>query len=105
MSASVSTELEAVGADSPARIVGLNVYSLLGNTAMAAQPVIVGALVDLLGFTPRQAGFVSAAELAGFTCGMGALVGLVNRISRRALALAAIVIVATANAATMFGTN
>jgi predicted MFS family arabinose efflux permease len=105
MRASVHEELEAVDADSPARIVGLNVYSLLGNTAMAAQPVIVGALVDHLGFTPRQAGFVSAAELAGLAIGMGALVGVVNPISRRALALAAIVIVSTANAATMFGTT
>jgi predicted MFS family arabinose efflux permease len=105
MSASVSTELEAADADSRARIVGLNVYSLLGNTAMAAQPVIVGALVDLLGFTPRQAGFVSAAELAGLAIGMGALVAIVNPISRRARALAAIVIVAMANAATMFGTT
>src|SRR6185295_18735487 len=98
MSATTSTAMQAVNADSPAQIVGLNVYSLLGNTAMAAQPVIVGALVDLLGFTPRQAGFVSAAELGGLACGMLALVGIVNRISRRALALAAIVIIAGANA-------
>jgi predicted MFS family arabinose efflux permease len=102
MSASVSTTLEGVSPDSPARVVGLNVYSLLGNTAMAAQPVIVGALVDLLGFTPRQAGFVSAAELSGLALGMGGLVATVSRISRRSLALAATVILAGANSATMF---
>src|SRR5580765_2964951 len=105
MSATVPTSLYGINADSTARIVGLNVYSLLGNTAMAAQPVIVGALVDLLGFTPRQAGFVSAAELAGLACGMCALVGIVNRLNRRALAFAAIVIIATANAATLLATN
>ena len=105
MSATTSTAMQAVNADSPAQIVGLNVYSLLGNTAMAAQPVIVGALVDLLGFTPRQAGFVSAAELGGLACGMLALVGIVNRISRRALALAAIIVIAAANAATLLATN
>jgi predicted MFS family arabinose efflux permease len=104
MSASVSTSVEVVNADSLTRLVGLNVYSLLGNTAMAAQPVIVGALVDLLGFTPRQAGFVSAAELAGLALGMGALVVVVSRIGRRALAIAAIVILAGANALTMFAT-
>ena len=96
MSASVCTPFEGVSPDSPARVVGLNVYSLLGNTAMAAQPVIVGALVDLLGFTPRQAGFVSAAELSGLALGMGGLVATVSRISRRSLALVAIVILARA---------
>jgi predicted MFS family arabinose efflux permease len=105
MSATVPTSLYGISADSTTRIVGLNVYSLLGNTAMAAQPVIVGALMDLLGFTPRQAGFVSAAELAGLACGMCALVGIVNRLNRRALAFAAIVIIATANAATLLATN
>src|SRR6185295_4342367 len=105
MSATVSTAMQAVNADSPARIVGLNAYSLLGNTAMAAQPVIVGALVDLLGFTPRQAGFVSAAELAGLAFGMLVLVCMVSRLSRRALALAAIIVIAAANAATLLATN
>jgi predicted MFS family arabinose efflux permease len=98
----MSSPVDVMSSDSLTRIVGLNVYSLLGNTAMAAQPVIVGALVDLLGFTPRQAGFVSAAELAGLALGMGALVALVSRISRRALALGAIAILAGANAMTVF---
>jgi predicted MFS family arabinose efflux permease len=105
MSATMTAAPQGVKPDSLQRMVGLNVYSLLGNTVMAAQPLIVGALVDLLGLTPRQAGFVSAAELAGFACGMLALIAIVNRTNRRALAIGAVVIVATANAATLLGTS
>ena len=79
----------------------LNVYSLLGNTAMAAQPLIVGALVDLLGLTARQAGFVSAAEMGGFAVGMLTLLRFVHRVQRRTLALLALSMIAAANAASL----
>ena len=79
--------------------VALNVFSLLGNTAMGAQPLIVGALVDLVGLSARQAGFVSAAEMGGFATGMLALLRFGQRVRRRTLALAALSTIAAANAA------
>ena len=84
-----------------AALVALTVYSLLGNTAFAAQPLIVGALVDLMGLSERQAGFVSGAEMAGVAVGMGVLVRYVDRLHRRHLAYAAILIVAGANLASL----
>ena len=79
--------------------VALNVFSLLGNTAMAAQPLIVGALVDLMGLSAPQAGFVSAAEMGGFATGMLALLRFGQRVRRRTLALAALSTIAAANSA------
>lgn len=76
---------------------GLNVFSLLGNTAMGVQPVLVGALVDYIGLTPREAGFVSAAEMGGFALGMTVLLAWVTRISPRALAAVSILIMVAAN--------
>jgi len=66
---------------------------------MAAQPLIVGALVDLMGLSARQAGFVSAAEMGGFATGMLALLRFGQRVRRRTLALAALSTIAAANAA------
>lgn len=80
-------------------------YSLLGNSAMAAQPMIVGGLVDLLGFTERQAGFIAAGEMGGFAIGMLLLSRYVTKVDRRTLALIAVAWMITANVLSAFGTD
>ena len=44
-------------------LIAINALSVVGNGCMAVQPIIVGALVDRLGFTESQAGFVAALEM------------------------------------------
>jgi predicted MFS family arabinose efflux permease len=77
-------------------------YSLLGNSAMAAQPMIVGGMVDLLGFTERQAGFIAAGEMGGFACGMLLLSRYVTALDRRTLALIAVAWMVAANLLCLF---
>lgn len=72
-------------------------YSLLGNSAMAVQPMVVGGLVDLLGLTERQAGFIAAGEMGGFAIGMLLLSRYVTRFDRRTLAVAAVAWMVAAN--------
>ena len=77
-------------------------FSMLGNTSLVVQPMIVGGLVDLLGFTERQAGFVASVELAGLSLGMLMIIGLARNVPRMTLAAAAIGIVVAANVASCF---
>lgn len=76
--------------------------SMLGNSSLVVQPMIVGGLVDYLGFTERQAGFVASVELGGLSLGMLLLVGIAQRIPRNVLAIAAIALIAAANVASCF---
>jgi predicted MFS family arabinose efflux permease len=80
----------------PALVV-MVVYSLLGNTAMMSQPMLVGGLVDFLHFSEKRAGFVAAAEMAGFALGMLLLARYVTSISRRLMAVLAVAGMAIAN--------
>jgi len=68
-------------------------YSLIGNTVLVVQPMVVGGLVDLLNFSERQAGFVAAAELLGFSLASLALLTFVHKVNRRVLALVGVAIV------------
>jgi MFS family permease len=74
-------------------------FSLIGNTVLAVQPMVVGGLVDLLHFSERQAGFVAAAELLGFSLGGLALLTFVHKVDRRMLALAGAAVAACADIA------
>jgi predicted MFS family arabinose efflux permease len=65
-------------------------YSIIGNTVLAVQPMVVGGLVDLLHFSERQAGFIASAELAGFSVAGLAVLTFVHRANRRVLALAGV---------------
>jgi predicted MFS family arabinose efflux permease len=68
-------------------------FSMVGNTVLVVQPMVVGALVDLLHFSEREAGFVAGAELLGFSLGSLALLAFVHRVNRRTLALVGVAIV------------
>jgi predicted MFS family arabinose efflux permease len=77
-------------------------YSLLGNSAMAVQPMVVGGLVDLLGFTERQAGFIAAGEMGGFASGMLLLSRYITKLDRRTLAVIAVSWMIAANVLSVF---
>jgi predicted MFS family arabinose efflux permease len=77
-------------------------FSMLGNSSLVVQPMIVGGLVDHLGFTERQAGLIASVELAGLSLGMLLMVGIAQRFPRAALAGASMAIVALANIVACF---
>jgi predicted MFS family arabinose efflux permease len=83
-------------------VVAMSAFSMAGNTPLVVQPMIVGALVDLLGLTERQAGIVASVELTGLTVGILAMIGAVGRIRRSTFALLAVTAIVTANIATCF---
>lgn len=62
--------------------VAMVAFSIIGNTPLAAQPMVIGALVDLLGLSQQQAGLVASAELAGLSVGILAMLPLMRRERR-----------------------
>ncbi len=75
-------------------LVAMILLSAIGNGVLVIQPLAVGAMVDGLGFTDRQAGFIVFAELAGFSVGSMVMSGLIHRLDRRHVALAGILLFA-----------
>src|SRR5580698_6089933 len=88
--------------DSALAIVTMCAFSMVGNTVLAVQPMVVGGLVDLLHFSEEQAGFVAAAELLGFSLGGTALLAFVNKVDRRVLTLIGVAIAVCADVAACF---
>jgi predicted MFS family arabinose efflux permease len=86
-------------------ITAMSAYAMAGNTPLVVQPMIVGALVDLRGFTERQAGIVAAVELTGLTLGILCLISAVGRVRRSSFALLAVTAIVAANVATCFVTQ
>jgi predicted MFS family arabinose efflux permease len=68
--------------------------SAIGNGVLVIQPLAVGAMVDTLGFTEKQAGFVVFTELASFSVGSMVMSGLIHRLNRRHVAWAGIALFA-----------
>ncbi len=77
-------------------------FSMLGNSSLVVQPMIVGGMVDHLGFTERQAGLIASVELAGLSLGMLLMVGVAQRFPRAMLAGASIATVVLANIVACF---
>lgn len=75
---------------------------MAGNTPLVIQPMVVGAMVDLLGLTERQAGILASFELTGLTLGILGLIGVVGRVRRSTLAVLAVTAIVTANVMTCF---
>ncbi len=75
---------------------------MAGNTPLVVQPMIVGAMVDLLKLTERQAGLVASVELTGLTVGILALIGAIGRVKRSWFAVFAVSAIVLANLATCF---
>src|ERR1700680_2821123 len=83
-------------------LLAVNALSVVGNGCLVVQPIVVGALVDRLGFTERQAGFVASVELAGLAVAFVLLFAVAHRINRSVLAFAGIITIVAANVAACF---
>jgi len=99
--------LEAVRrhSDTGRVLLTMTAYSMVGNSVLAAQPMVVGGLVDILGFSERQAGIVASTELLGFALSGLVLLTFVHRVSRRVLALCGVVLLVCADIASCFVTS
>lgn len=72
--------------DSLRCLVAMILLSAIGNGVLVIQPLAVGAMVDTLHFSEKQAGFVVFAELAAFSVGSMVMSGLIHRLNRRYVA-------------------
>ena len=75
---------------------------MAGNTPLVVQPMIVGAMVDLLKLTERQAGLVASVELTGLTVGILGMIGALGRVKRSSFAVFAVSAIVLANLSTCF---
>ena len=75
---------------------------MAGNTPLVVQPMIVGAMVDLVGLSERQAGVLASVELGGLTLGILGLIRAATLVPRPVLGVFAIVTIVTANVLTCF---
>jgi predicted MFS family arabinose efflux permease len=86
----------------PRSLIAMGAFSMAGNTPLVVQPMVVGAMVDLLGLTERQAGIIASVELVGLTLGILAMIPVMSSAPRTALALFAVTAIAGANLLTCF---
>jgi predicted MFS family arabinose efflux permease len=86
----------------PRSLIAMGAFSMAGNTPLVVQPMVVGALVDLLGLTERQAGIVASVELTGLTLGILAMIRIMRSAPRIALAIFAVATIVLANLMTCF---
>jgi predicted MFS family arabinose efflux permease len=86
-------------------LTAMGAFAMAGNTPLVAQPMVVGAMVDLLGMTERQAGILASVELTGLTLGILAIVPAVTRMKRSSLAVCAVSGIVAANVMTCFVTG
>jgi predicted MFS family arabinose efflux permease len=86
----------------PRSLIAMGAFSMAGNTPLVVQPMVVGAMVDLLGLTERQAGIVASVELVGLTLGILAMIPVMSSAPRTALALFAVAAITGANLLTCF---
>jgi predicted MFS family arabinose efflux permease len=86
----------------PRSLIAMGAFSMAGNTPLVVQPMVVGAMVDLLGLTERQAGIVASVELVGLTLGILAMIPVMSSAPRAALALFAVAAITGANLLTCF---
>ncbi len=78
-------------ADRPAAVVACVGLAILGFSLFMGMPILVGALVDDLGFSEEQVGYLASADLGGMFVASIVTSLLVTRVNRRLLASAGIV--------------
>jgi predicted MFS family arabinose efflux permease len=76
------------------------VLGVMGNTAIYVMPLLVGGMITERGFSDRAAGYIAAADLAGFALATFVASFLVARVSWRKLALGGLVLMVAANVMT-----
>lgn len=80
------------------RSIALALYlALIGYSVMVGIPVISTAWVELLGFSEVQVGSVAGADLGGFALGSVITSLLIQRVNRRILVVAGVVLAVLAN--------
>jgi predicted MFS family arabinose efflux permease len=84
---------------------GMVGMSFAGNLIFCMLPFLIGAMVDELKFSERQAGFFAAAELTVFACTSVICVWLVQTVSRRLLAAIGIVLLLIGSLKCAFSTE
>lgn len=77
-------------------------FAITANTPVVVQPMVVGAMVDLLKLSERQAGLVASVELSGLTIGLLVLMRMLTRVKRMHLVALSVGGIVTANLATCF---
>ncbi len=80
----------------------MGAFSMAGNTPLVVQPMILGAMVDQLGLSERQAGMVASVELVGLTLGILGLIRVMSTAPRVALAMFAVGTIVAADIMTCF---
>src|SRR5580698_8403788 len=83
-------------------LVAMSAFAMAGNTPLVVQPMFLGAMVDLLGLTERQAGLVASFELTGLSVGIFCLIGAIGRVGLHAFGMFAVSAIVTANVLTCF---
>jgi predicted MFS family arabinose efflux permease len=85
------------GQDRPIQTVAMVTFTVLAAAVYVALPMVVGALIQALGFTAQQAGLIAAADMLG--AGVSALIGslLISSGHWRNLLLAGICLLTLGN--------
>lgn len=73
---------------------------VMGNSVIYLIPLLVGGMVSDRGFTEQQAGLMASIDLGGYALATALTAYLVGHFSWRRLALAGLMLMAAANAAT-----
>ncbi len=83
-------------------LITMGAFAMAGNTPLVVQPMIVGAMVDVVGLTERQAGILASVELGGLTFGILGLIRVATHVARPMLAVFAVGTIVAANLTTCF---
>lgn len=102
MQADIPVEARAIaGPMSTRQLFPMLAVGVMGNSVIYLIPLLVGAMVADRGFTEAQAGFMASADLAGYAVATVVAALLLSRVRWRRLAVAGVVLLASANLATM----
>jgi len=83
-------------------ILAMSVLGIIGANVLIILPIIIGAVVDSLGLTSRQAGLMATAEFIGMAAGNLAIAAVIHRWNRRSLGLAMLLLMLAGNLASVF---
>lgn len=85
--------------DRPVAVAASIAVAAVGWIVFMGMPVLVGALVDKLGFSEAQAGYMASADLFGIFCASILVSLTIKRINRRVWVAAGIIVSALCNIA------
>lgn len=83
-------------------ILAMTVLGIVGSNMVLILPVVVGALIDILGLTSRQAGFMATAEFIGMAAGNLVIASLIHSWNRRSLGFLMLLLMIAGNITSVF---